>query len=334
MTQKNIILTGIKPTGQPHLGNYFGAIKPALMRSEVNENSFFFIADYHALNTISSADELKKLTHIVAATWIASGLDPSKCHFYKQSDISEIFELETILNSTVPKGWMNKAHAYKAAVDKNRADKKDLDSDVNMGLYNYPILMASDILIFNANKIPVGKDQIQHVEIARDIAMRFNSKYSTSALTLPEYVVEKDIQEIPGIDGRKMSKSYGNVIPLYGTEEDWFNSVRKIVTDSEPNHTTESFKATTFYGIYHHVATNDESEKLCELMVSHKMGWKEAKEDLMDKMIKRLKEPSSVYLDLLHDTRHIDSILDEGAKKISPLAKETLSSVKAAIGVI
>ena len=334
MTQKNILLTGIKPTGQPHLGNYFGAIEPALKRADGNKDNFFFIADYHALNTIDSAEELKKLTHIIAATWIASGLDPSKCHFYKQSDIPQIFELETILNATVPKGWMNKAHAYKAAVDKNRADKKDIDSDVNMGLYNYPILMASDILIFNANKIPVGKDQIQHVEIARDIAMRFNSKYSTTSLTLPEYIVEKDIQEIPGIDGRKMSKSYGNVIPLYGTEEDWFNSIRRIVTDSEANHTIETFKATTFYGIYHHIATEEESQKLCESMVGHNIGWKEAKEDLMEKMIKRFKEPSSVYLDLLHDTNHIDSILDEGAKKILPIAKETLDKVKKSVGVI
>ena len=333
MTQKNIILTGIKPTGQPHIGNYFGAIEPALRRSKDNESSFFFIADYHALNTISSAEELKNLTHVVAASWIASGLDPKKCHVYRQSDIPQIFELETILNATVPKGWMNKAHAYKAAVDKNRADNKDVDTDVNMGLYNYPILMASDILIFNANKVPVGKDQVQHVEITRDIAARFNSKYSKNVLTLPEYIIEKDIQEIPGLDGRKMSKSYGNVIPLYGTEEDWHASVRKIVTDSEASHTIESFKATTFYGIYHHIASDEESRVLCESIVNHSIGWKEAKEDLLNKIVKRFEEPSRVYLELVKNPNKIDQILSEGADKVRPLAEEALKLVKTSIGI-
>ena len=334
MDENKIILTGIKPTGRPHIGNYLGAIEPALRRSLNNPNSFFFIPDYHALNNGLPAEEIKRLTHAVAATWIASGLDSSKQHFYRQSDIPEIFELETILNATVPKGWMNKAHAYKAAIDQNIEAKRDVDYDVNMGLYTYPILMASDILIFNANQVPVGKDQIQHVEIARDIAGRFNSKYHTSTFTLPEHLVEKTVFEVPGVDGRKMSKSYNNFIPLFASEEEWNNAVKKIVTDSNQEHTHESFKETAFYKIFSAIANENDTNKISQQIVDKSIGWKEAKDEMLSQLVSRFKEKSDIYFDLLNDTNKIDEILKTGAEKIRPIAMETLNNVKATVGVL
>ncbi len=334
MKENKIILTGVKPTGQPHLGNYFGVIEPALRRSENNLNSFFFIADYHALNNGLSADEIKRLTHVVAATWIAAGLDSSKHHLYRQSDIPEIFELETILNATVPKGWMNKAHAYKAAMDQNIEAKRDIDHDVNMGLYTYPILMASDILIFNANQVPVGKDQIQHVEIARDIAGRFNAKYHSSTFTLPEHIIEKNILEVPGLDGRKMSKSYNNVVPLFASDDDWNNAVKKIVTDSNQEHTIETFKDTTFYKIFSIISGETETSKITDQIVNKSIGWKEAKDELLHQLISRFSEKSKMYFELLNDTNKIDEILKTGAEKIRPIAMETLNNVKATVGVL
>jgi len=334
MEDNKIVLTGIKPTGQPHIGNYFGVIEPALRRSQSNPNSFFFIADYHALNNGLPADEIRRLTHIVAATWIASGLNHEKHHIYRQSDIPEIFELETILNASVPKGWMNKAHAYKAAVDQNNEKNRDVDFDVNMGLYTYPILMASDILIFNANRIPVGKDQIQHVEIARDIAARFNSKYNKKVLTLPEHVIENKILEVPGLDGRKMSKSYNNVIPLFAHDEDWTNAVKKIVTDSNTEHTPESFRSTTFYKIFSQIADKSESDKLISQVVNNQIGWKEAKDMMINQLVDRFQSKSEMYFELLSDTSKIDHILKTGAEKIRPIAQKTLFEVKKTIGVL
>ena len=332
--KNKIILTGIKPTGTAHLGNYLGAIEPAIKRANEYQDSFFFLADYHALNSITDPSELKALTHKIAATWLASGLDIKKSHFYKQSDIKETFELETILNATVPKGWMNKAHAYKASVDANRANKKDDDEDINMGLYTYPILMASDILIFNANIVPVGKDQIQHVEIARDIAGRFNAKYKTSVLTLPEHVIETGIGEIPGIDGRKMSKSYNNIIPLFASVEQWHKAVKKIVTDSNDNHTLETIKATVFYRIFSSIASSEQSDKIASDLVGKKIGWKESKDQLLDIIIKRFGTMTETYDNLMKDTDAIDKLLDDGAKAIQPLSVETIMNVRKAIGII
>lgn len=212
---KKTILTGIKPTGQVHLGNYMGAIKPALKLAQVQEyQAAYFVADYHALTKTHDAEEFRQLSYGIAATWLALGLDPEKAIFYRQSDVPEIFELNWVLSCFSPKGLMNRAHAYKSMVDSNQGSGKDADLGVNMGLFNYPILMAADILMFKTNIVPVGKDQIQHVEIVRDIAEHFNNNYGKTFI-LPEYQIQEDTAVLPGLDGRKMSKSYNNTIPLF-----------------------------------------------------------------------------------------------------------------------
>lgn len=331
-SKQNSILTGIKPTGVPHIGNYLGAILPALRRAYDFEDAYFFIADYHALNSVNNPATLRELTYSVAATWLAAGLDPSKIHFYRQSDISEIFELETILNTVTPKGWMNKMHAYKAQIDRNKQSNQPVDSGINMGLYTYPLLMASDILIFQSDTIPVGNDQVQHVEIARDIAQRFNKEYHTNALILPNYVLEKSVRELPGIDGRKMSKSYGNTIPLFATRDEWQNAVKHIITDSL-THTPETFKETTFYRIFAAVASPDTCKQLIHEFTNGTIGWKDAKDQLVDQLAERFSEASETYTSLIMNKDQIDAILIKGADDIRSKARETLRVVKQAIGV-
>ena len=212
------VLTGIKPTGLPHIGNYFGAIKPALSL-ENNEKNLFFIADYHALTTIKDPDLLKTYTLNIAAAWLALGLNPKQSLLYKQSDINEIFELNWILSCFTAKGLLNRAHAYKALTDINSQNKKDIDKNINQGIFSYPVLMAADILLFKASHIPVGADQKQHVEIARDIAENFNHAYKKSILVLPEAIIQKNTEIIPGIDGQKMSKNYNNTIAIFEEEK-------------------------------------------------------------------------------------------------------------------
>ncbi|MGH3427990.1 MAG: tryptophan--tRNA ligase, partial [Mycobacteriales bacterium] len=232
-----VSLTGIKPTGEPHLGNYIGAVKPALALAQEYE-ALYFIADHHALTTVRDPKLLRHYTRSVAATWITAGLDPDRVVFYRQSDIPEIFDLTWILSCMTSKGLMNRAHAYKAARDRNEeAGKTDLDAGINMGLYNYPVLMAVDILIMEADVVPVGRDQMQHVEIAADIAGSFNHLYGDSfTFKIPQAVVPdaETGRTLPGVDGRKMSKSYDNTIPLFSNEAQLKKLVRRIPTDSTP----------------------------------------------------------------------------------------------------
>lgn len=329
----NTILTGIKPTGVPHLGNYVGVIEPALRRAADYDQAYFFIADYHALNSIQSPDQIKQLTRTVAAIWLAAGLDPDKVHFYRQSDIPEIFELETIINTFVPKGWMNKMHAYKAALDANRQAGRPDDNNVNMGLYTYPILMACDIMIFNADTVPVGPDQVQHVEIARDIAQRFNSHYQTDLLVPPSYRLEQGIEELPGIDGRKMSKSYDNTIPLFASREQWEKPVRQIKTDSV-THTLESLQQTDFYKIFASVASESETQRLQDEMLTGQIGWKIAKERLVDALEDRFGQASQKYFQLMENPALIEVALDAGAQAIRPRAQDNLRRIKATIGIL
>lgn len=333
MHTTSTILTGIKPTGRPHIGNYFGAIKPALERASDYENSFFFIADYHGLNSVQNAEEMRHLTRSIAATWLAAGLDPAKHHFYRQSDIPETFELETILNTFTPKGWMNKAHAYKAAIANNQAAGRSDDHDVNMGLFTYPILMASDILLFDTSAVPVGKDQIQHVEIARDIAQKVNSFYNTDIFVLPEHVTHEGIAELPGLDGRKMSKSYSNVIPVFATPDEWQKAVRSIVTDAE-THTPDTLKQTTFYKLYSAIASSESSEALVDDITGGTIGWKDAKDRLASELEARFSEYTKEYERLMNSPEEIDSILAEGAQRVRPIAQATLHRIKTAIGVL
>ncbi|MCB0350779.1 MAG: tryptophan--tRNA ligase, partial [Bdellovibrionales bacterium] len=213
-SQDKVILTGIKPTDHPHIGNYLGAIRPGIELASQFEKSLFFIADYHAITTVQNAQDMQLFTRSVAAMWLACGLDSKKTIIYRQSDIPEIFELAWILSCVAPKGLLNRAHAYKAKVQENEiAGREDLDFGVSMGLYCYPVLMAADILLFNSDVVPVGEDQVQHVEIARDLAQKFNRIYG-DIIKLPKHLVKTE-KVVPGLDGRKMSKSYGNHIPLF-----------------------------------------------------------------------------------------------------------------------
>lgn len=328
---KKIILTGIKPTGKPHIGNYIGAIKPAL--SLVNSNDItpiYFIADSHALTTINNPRLLTEYTYDVAATWLALGLDPEKVIFYKQSDIPEIFELSWILSCLTPKGLMNRAHAYKSKVQSNQGNGLDIDTGVNMGLYTYPILMAADILLFNTYKVPVGKDQIQHVEIARDIATYFNNTYSET-FKIPEYKIEEESSLITGLDGRKMSKSYNNTIPLFSEEKELKKLIKKIKTDSlEPNEPKDLNNP--LFTLYKEFANQNQ---INEMSVKFKEGisYGDIKNELFDLINNNLLEPRQKYNYLLKNPDLIDSILADGAIKARKICSEKLKTVKKNIGM-
>ncbi len=269
-------LTGIKPTGHPHLGNYIGAIKPALeMAKDNTSQGIYFIADYHALNSVQDRKKFKEYTYEIAAAWLSLGLDPEKVIFYRQSDVPEILELHWILSCMTPKGLMNRAHAYKAKVEENMAEGNDSDAGVNMGLFTYPILMAADILLFNSDKVPVGKDQVQHVEIARDIAENFNRTFG-EAVKLPQYVIEEETAVIPGLDGRKMSKSYGNTIPLFAEEKALKKLVNKIVTDSTPPEEPKEVKGSSLFTLYKEFAAAAEADSMKE-KYKQGIGWGQVK---------------------------------------------------------
>ena len=328
------ILTGVKPTGIPHIGNYFGTFEPALRRAGEYDEAFWFIANYHALNQIQDAEQLEHNTLSIAATWLACGLDPNEAFLYAQSDIPEVFELETMLNSFTPKGWMNKAHAYKAAADKNTEANKPTDDGVSMGLYTYPILMAADILIFDANVIPVGKDQVQHVEIARDIAQKINQHAGQDLFVLPEHRIEENVGTIVGVDGRKMSKSYNNVIPLFSTAEDRQNAINKIVTDSTAPEDPKEAEGTPLLTLFSLVATPEETEAFKSELEAGGLGWGDAKKRLGEKMDSYFSSMSAEYFRLMDNPDEVRAILRDGAEKVRPLAHEHIAKLRSAMGVI
>ena len=328
---KKKILTGIKPTGYAHFGNYFGAIKPAIELSKSDEfDCFYFIADYHALTTLKTKEEMDEYLYNIACTWLACGLDPEKVVFYRQSDIPEVFELNWILSNVTPKGLMNRAHAYKAAVEKNDAEGQDKDFGVNMGLYNYPILMAADILLFGTNLVPVGLDQKQHIEIARDIANSFNNKYG-NVFVLPEELIQENVATLVGLDGRKMSKSYGNQIQLFTPENVLKKSINKIVTDCKLPGEPKDVDCTI--------------NKLYKLFVGEKqaadfegrlkagLAWGEAKKELFEVVNEYIK-PMRKKFDYYQAHRdEVDKILLAGAEKARTIARQSLAKVRKAIGV-
>lgn len=321
------ILTGIKPTGDAHIGNYFGAIKPAIILSEFDDNlALYFIADYHALNAIKDRDVLNNYTLKIAATWLACGLNPEKVILYKQSDISEISELYNILLNFTPKGLLNRAHAYKGIVETNRAEKKDDDCGVNMGLFNYPALMAADILIMNTNFVPVGLDQKQHVEIAQEICRIFNNTYKKDCLVYPKELIKENSAIIYGLDGRKMSKSYGNSIPLFCTKDELHNLIKKIITDSTPKDQPKDTDSLIFK-FYELFANPREVEKM-KSRFKNGIGWGEVKEEVFvvaNRYISPMREKYDYYMS--HPTE-VYNILANGAKKARKIAKETLLNVK------
>lgn len=331
-SDQKTLLTGIKPTGTPHVGNFLGAIKPAIHMVHEYENSYLFIADYHALNTVQDGARLRELTLSIAATWLACGLDPSKTTLYRQSAVPEVFELETILGAVTPKGWMNKAHAYKAAVDVNTAEGRDRDEGVNMGLYNYPILMAADIILYSAHVVPVGKDQQQHVEIARDIAQRFNHAFNTDVLTLPESFIQEEVESVTGVDGRKMSKSYGNIIPLFATQDEWKKVINRIPTDSSAVEDPKSTDGLVIFDIFKSLASPEQTAELKNRLEAGGIGWGEVKAQLLAVLEEQFGQYRDRYNELMANPDEINRILDEGAAKAQLVARQKLDEVRATIG--
>jgi tryptophanyl-tRNA synthetase len=330
--EKQIVLTGIKPTGMPHVGNYLGAIKPALALSEKYE-SRFFIADYHSLNTIKDPSELREYTYEIAACWLAAGLDPEKVLFYRQSDVPETFELTAMIMAFTPKGLMNRAHAYKAQLDINREKGKPDDHNVNMGLYTYPVLMAADILLFDTNLVPVGRDQVQHIEMAADIAEAVNRNYGESLLTIPKAHISESTQIISGMDGRKMSKSYNNTIPLFLPEKKLKKLLNKIVTNSQGVEEPKDPENCNVFALYKLFATKEEQDALAARYRSGGMGWGHAKAELYDVMDGVIKPMRDRYDELMADKAYIDEVLDAGAKKARILAAEKISHMRKVMGV-
>ncbi len=326
------LLTGIKPTGTPHVGNFLGAIQPAIHMVHEYKHSFLFIADYHALNTVQDGARLKDLTLSIAATWLACGLDPSKTVLYRQSAMPEVFELETIINAITPKGWMNKAHAYKAAVDVNEAEKRDRDDGVSMGLYTYPILMAADILLYSADSVPVGKDQQQHIEIARDIAQRFNHAFNSEVLVLPEAFIQEEVESVTGVDGRKMSKSYDNVIPLFATEDEWRKVINRIPTDSSAVEDPKIPGQSILFQIYETIAHPDQVLTLRTRLEAGGIGWGEVKQLLLDALEAKFGRYRDRYNELMANPELVERVLAEGAEKAQKVARIKLDEVRRAIG--
>ena len=321
----NRILTGVKPTGNPHLGNLYGAILPAITKANsASEESYIFIANIHALNGLKDTEKLRANTYAVAATFLAFGLDTTKTVFYRQSDIPEIFELTSILMNYTPKGLMNRAHAYKAILERDGND-----DNVNMGLYTYPILMAADILAMRANIVPVGIDQKQHIEIARDIANSFNFAHNTDDFTLPTEFIEHS-DSILGLDGRKMSKSYGNTIELFATPDETKKKIMKIPTDSlTPEEPKDS--SSTLYKLMS--IFNVDADYMAKFL-SGGIGYGDAKKVLAETINTYLAPYRAKYNELISNPKQIDSFLSAGAKRARATASETLKKVKSTLGLI
>ena len=325
---KKRILTGITTTGTPHIGNYLGAIKPSLNLATENPESFFFLADYHALIKNKDSQNIKEYVKNVALAWLSSGLDTDRSYFYRQSDIKEVTELSWILSTITAKGLMNRAHAYKAATAENKSDE---DKGINMGLFSYPILMATDILIFNSTHVPVGADQLQHLEMTRDIAQRFNHLYK-SIFNIPEAIVQEDGKVVPGLDGKKMSKSYNNIIPLLSDEKTLKKSIAKIVTNSlEPGEPKETENCTVF-NLFSHFASRQEQE---EFKAAYKEGisWGDAKSKLFEAVNSELSPIRERFNELSKDNNLVNDLLDAGAKKVKPLAQDMLGEVRELVGI-
>jgi tryptophanyl-tRNA synthetase len=326
-----VVITGIKPTGIPHIGNYFGAIKPALELAQNPElDCYYFIADYHALNFIKDKQTLIDLTHEVACTWLACGLDPQKVVFYQQSKVPEVTELNWLLANVTSKGLMNRAHAYKALVEKSVAEGDDPDAFVNMGLYNYPILMAADILLFNTKYVPVGQDQKQHIEMARDIAKAFNKRYGYT-FVVPEGLIAEDTATILGLDGRKMSKSYNNTIPLFCTEAELKKLISSIKTDSSLPTEPKSTDCALF-SLYKLFATKEQCAKMAEKYASG-ISWADAKAELfalMNGVLSPMREKYNYYK---QNYDLVEQIIRDGSARAQKIAKETILRARQNIGL-
>lgn len=329
---KNRVLTGITTTGTPHLGNFVGAIRPAIAESQSTEqDSFFFLADYHALIKCQDPAAVHQSAREIAATWLALGLDTDRSTFYRQSDVPEITELMWVLTCVSGKGLMYRAHAYKAAVQDNEEKGEDADFGVTMGLFCYPVLMAADILIFNAQRVPVGRDQIQHLEMARDIAQRFNHIYGET-FVLPEAVVDDDVAVLSGLDGRKMSKSYGNTIPLFLPEKQLKKHINKIKTNLlEPGEPKDPDTSTVFQ-IWQAFATPEQTAEMRKQFEAG-IAWGEAKKQLFELINGQISEARQRYNEILEDGAFLDAELAKGAEKARAEAASQLDKVRKAVGL-
>ena len=329
---KRRVLTGITTSGAPHLGNYVGAIRPAVEASQSGDyDSFFFLADYHSLIKCQDPGIVHQSTLEIAAAWLALGLDPNKVTFYRQSDIPEIPELTWLLTCMTAKGLVNRAHAYKGAVQLNEENGDDADFGVTMGLFSYPILMEADILMFNAHKIPVGRDQVQHIEMARDIAQRFNHHYGEH-FVLPEAQVDDDVAVLQGLDGRKMSKSYGNTIPLFLSEKKLRKHINKIKTNllepGQPKNPDES----TVFQIWQAFASAEQSSEM-RTAFADGIAWGEAKQQLFELINGHLAEPRERYIELIENPVEVEDVLRAGAEKARVYSAELISVVRKAVGL-
>jgi tryptophanyl-tRNA synthetase len=326
------VLTGITTSGTPHLGNYVGAIRPAIAASLAPQvESFYFLADYHALIKVEDPVRIQRSTLEIAATWIACGLDPERVTFYRQSDVPEIPELTWLLTCVCGKGLLNRAHAYKAAVDKNTETQQDPDADVSAGLFMYPVLMAADILMFNAHRVPVGRDQIQHIEMARDLAAGFNHRYGDH-LVLPQALIEEHVATLPGLDGRKMSKSYDNTIPLFAPPDQLKKIIASIKTDSRAPGEPKATEGSALFQIYQAFATPAECQAMQQAF-EQGIAWSEAKLQLFERINSEIAPMRARYEQLMADPGQLEHLLQAGAAKARALATPALARLRHAVGL-
>ena len=330
------VLTGITTSGTPHLGNYAGAIRPAIQASaEPGVDAFFFLADYHALIKCDDPARIARSRLEIAATWVAAGLDTDRTTFYRQSDVPEIPELCWMLNCVTAKGLMNRAHAYKASVDANTAKGVEPDDGVTMGLFSYPVLMAADILMFNAHRVPVGRDQIQHLEMARDIAQRFNHLYGQGEdlFVLPEVQIDEAVATLPGLDGRKMSKSYDNTIPLFeGGAKALKSAVARIVTDSRLPGEPKDAEGSHLFTLYQAFATPAQAADFRSALAAG-LGWGEAKQALCERIEDQIGPMRARYAELMAHPERIEDILQAGAAKARRIATPMMARLREAVGL-
>ena len=325
-------LTGITTSGTPHLGNYVGSIRPSVRASlTANVESFYFLADYHALIKIDDPARIQRSTLEIAASWLAAGLDPERVTFYRQSDIPEIPELTWFLTCVTGKGVLNRAHAYKASVDKNTAAGQDPDADVTAGLFMYPVLMGADILMFNAHKVPVGRDQIQHIEMARDMANSFNHRYGEHFVP-PQAEIEESVATLPGLDGRKMSKSYDNTIPLFATRDQLKKLIAGIVTDSRAPGEPKDTEGSALFQIYQAFASEEETQALRKAYAEG-IAWGDAKQILLERIDREIAPMRETYQDLMNNPAKIEAILLAGAAKARKQATPFMASLRHAVGL-
>ena len=326
-----ISLTGIKPTGNPHIGNYLGMYKPAISLTE-KYLGLYFVADYHALTSLHNPKKLRKLVYEVAASWLALGLDPDKAVFFRQSDIPEIPEFTWILSCFTSKGLLNRAHAYKAAIDRNTELGHDPDEGINAGLFYYPVLMAADILLYGSDVVPVGLDQKQHIEITRDIAEAFNRNYG-NVIKLPEGIIQEEVMNIPGIDGRKMSKSYNNTLPIFAPEKQLRKQVMRIVTDSKRPEDPKNPDECNVFAIYKFFAPPNELEATRQRYINGGQAYGDLKKELADLILDYFADARTKYDALMADQPYLDKVLAEGAEKARAIAKPVLAKARKATGI-